>query len=379
VGCNVAQLPGQQYAYEQHYRYRYPRRQRTRHALVALLCRGLGASGVLPCSIGRLATSAQHKEKRRTQAGKDGEKSDGDEKLHRADYPVMSQPVPTLGQKTAQPAKGRARVLLAVLTLLAMLATALLGGWQLQRASTKETLAAQMDERNTLPALTKLAREATQTVASSASQADAAQALVHRRVQLRGVWLTAHTVFLDNRYMAGRPGFLVVTPLQLESSAHAVWVQRGWVPRDPTDRTRLPKVPTPTGTTTVEGRVVQEISRVYALGEGSAAPTNAITASTVAASSAPVSSAPNPARASRIWQNLPAVDLGAQTQWLSVAVLQTAASLGDAPDGLLRDWPAVDAGVAKHYGYAFQWFALCGLIMVLYVWFQLLSPRRRKA
>jgi surfeit locus 1 family protein len=49
----------------------------------------------------------------------------------------------------------------------------------------------------------------------------------------------------------------------------------------------------------------------------------------------------------------------------------------DAPsDGLLRDWPAADLGLQKHYGYAFQWFALCALILGLYVWFQLVKPRR---
>ena len=37
--------------------------------------------------------------------------------------------------------------------------------------------------------------------------------------------------------------------------------------------------------------------------------------------------------------------------------------------------PAVD--VHKHYGYAFQWFALAGLITILYVWFQLVRPARR--
>ncbi len=36
--------------------------------------------------------------------------------------------------------------------------------------------------------------------------------------------------------------------------------------------------------------------------------------------------------------------------------------------------PAVD--VHKHYGYAFQWFALAALILGLYVWFQVLAPYR---
>ena len=39
---------------------------------------------------------------------------------------------------------------------------------------------------------------------------------------------------------------------------------------------------------------------------------------------------------------------------LDGAVLQT----GPASDGLLREWAAPALGVEKHYGYAFQWFAL---------------------
>ena len=49
------------------------------------------------------------------------------------------------------------------------------------------------------------------------------------------------------------------------------------------------------------------------------------------------------------------------------------------PDGLLRQWPAPNTGVDKHHGYAFQWFALSALTLVLYVWFQFIHPRRRAA
>jgi surfeit locus 1 family protein len=52
---------------------------------------------------------------------------------------------------------------------------------------------------------------------------------------------------------------------------------------------------------------------------------------------------------------------------LSVSVQQ----LGAASEGLLREWPQVASGVEKHYGYAFQWFALGALISILYVWFQI--------
>ena len=39
-----------------------------------------------------------------------------------------------------------------------------------------------------------------------------------------------------------------------------------------------------------------------------------------------------------------------------MALLQTSPEAEK--DGLQRDWPAADTGVAKHYGYAFQWFML---------------------
>lgn len=274
--------------------------------------------------------------------------------------------------------KGKARAVLAMITLLAMAGTAGLGAWQLQRAAFKNTLASEVASRSKLPAIESFAAWATPskglgasppgaasaapgTTATDSMQAMSTQALVHRTASLRGQWLHQHTVFLDNRFMGGRPGFIVATPLQIASSNQAVWVQRGWVARDPQERTRLPSLVATEELVTVRGRVVAEVSRVYALG----------------AVAQP--SAPGAARDSRIWQNLPAVDFSPPTQLLPVAVLQTASSEAqNAPDGLQRDWPALDSGVAKHYGYAFQWFALCGLIMVLYAWFQFIAPRRRK-
>jgi surfeit locus 1 family protein len=61
---------------------------------------------------------------------------------------------------------------------------------------------------------------------------------------------------------------------------------------------------------------------------------------------------------------------------LAPAVATPAAAGGD---GLVRDWPAPAADVHKHYGYAFQWFSLSALTLILYVWFQVLRPRRRPA
>jgi surfeit locus 1 family protein len=152
--------------------------------------------------------------------------------------------------------------------------------------------------------------------------------------------------------MAGRVGFEVVTPLQLSGSSDAVLVQRGWVPRDMLDRTKLPVVRTPTGEVTVQGRLAPAPSRLYEFEHGGSGP---------------------------IRQNL---DLGDFSREIGVplrmaAVLQTQApASGD--DGLLRQWAAPAVDVQKHHGYAFQWFALSALMSGLYVWFQVIRPRWRR-
>ena len=225
-------------------------------------------------------------------------------------------------------------------TLLTMAATAALGLWQLDRAAQKQDLQASIDERATLPAWNEV---------DVLKMADP-DAGLHRAVRLSGEWVPNATLFLDNRQMEGRPGFYVITPLRLADSTQAVLVQRGWAPRNFEDRTRVPEVVTPEGTVAVEGRLAPPPGKLYELGEAGTGP---------------------------IRQN---VDLEALTrEWgvplLALSVVQT----GDADDGLRRDWPVVAAGVQKHHGYAFQWFGLCALAGFLYVWFQFISPRRKRS
>ena len=87
---------------------------------------------------------------------------------------------------------------------------------------------------------------------------------------------------------------------------------------------------------------------------------------------------------SRIRQNLDLAAFRTETglALAPLTVVQTGEAVG-AGDGLQRDWPVVGAGVDKHYGYAFQWFGLCGLMALLYVWFQIvrrfIRPRSHPA
>jgi len=175
------------------------------------------------------------------------------------------------------------------------------------------------------------------------------QGLMHRRIELNGHWLPEHTVYLDNRQMNGRPGFYVLTPLKLRPSGIVILVQRGWAARSFLDRAALPVVLTPAGDVTVSGHLAPWPSRLYDFGGNETGP---------------------------IRQNLDLSHYRQQTglPLLGVSVQQT----GTESEGLLREWPVVASGVEKHHGYAFQWFGLSALIASLYVWFQIVQPRRKK-
>lgn len=232
-------------------------------------------------------------------------------------------------------------VLLAAVFAAAL--TARLGVWQLSRAAEKEQAQAALDSRGAAAPLAQ---------AELAAEARQAAAQHFRRITLRGRWVDGRTVFLDNRPMAGRPGFYVVTPLLIGEGGDAVLVQRGWVPRDANDRTRVPAVPAAQGMVAIEGRIAPPPSRLYELGAEGQGP---------------------------IRQNLELDAFARETglRLRPLSVLQTDGD-GTAGDGLLRQWPAPAVDVHKHYGYAFQWFALAALITGLYVWFQLVRPRLRR-
>jgi surfeit locus 1 family protein len=238
------------------------------------------------------------------------------------------------------PRQSRQRAIIVLLaTVVGVAATARLGLWQLDRAAQKQALQQALDTRALLPPV---------DAAGLADTTDALVAQQHRPTVIRGHWVPAATVFLENRQMEGRPGFFVVTPLRLANSTSAVLVQRGWVPRDALDRTRLPTLPEEPGEVTIRGRIAPPPGRLYEFAG---------------------------AASGVIRQNLE-LDAYAREFSLSLKPLSVVQDADSAPqDGLSRRWSRPDTGIQKHHGYAFQWFALCALMTGLYVWFQLIHPR----
>jgi len=133
------------------------------------------------------------------------------------------------------------------------------------------------------------------------------------------------------------PGYHVVMPLRLEGSDRYVLVNRGWVART-VSRAELPAVSTPRTAVTVQGIALVPRLRTLELSadvmEGS------------------------------IWQNL-TIERYRSARPIAIQPFLIRQE-GDAHDGLVREWEAPDFGIDKHYGYAFQWFALAATILVFY-------------
>jgi surfeit locus 1 family protein len=165
--------------------------------------------------------------------------------------------------------------------------------------------------------------------------------VLYHPVRLTGTWLPEYTLYLDNRQMDAKVGFFVLTPLRLEPQGQVLVVQRGWMPRNFEHREQLPELKTPTGSVTVDGDIALAPSKLYAPGapgEGS------------------------------IRQNLDLEQYRGQTGLPLEAF--TVRESGPPSQGLRRQWSVINFGIEKHYGYAFQWFALSLLIAGLYLWFQ---------
>ena len=209
-----------------------------------------------------------------------------------------------------------------------------LGNWQLRRAGEKQALQERFDNRES---------GATLLLPSRLFEVKDVE---YARVAVRGKFLPQHTILLDNRVRNGVAGYEVLTPVRIEGGGFSVLVNRGWIAAGPR-RDVLPKFPTPAGPQSIEGIAVDPGGRYFEFGADHAA------GKKTAAAVEPV------------WQNLN-FERYAETTSLALQpflVRQTSAS----DDGLARTWERPDRGINIHRGYAFQWYSLAALILVLYV------------
>lgn len=202
-----------------------------------------------------------------------------------------------------------------------------LGVWQLQRASEKRAVIASLENR-ARPALDRLPR----------TKAGLRQA-ARQEVRIEGRLEAGRQFLLDNRILDGRPGFDVLTPMVLDDGRR-VLVDRGWVAagprREPVESVAL-AAPVRVA---VEGRLWLPETGI-ALG----------------AAVAPGAAWPRP---------VTRVDFAALQKALGHEIVPAVIRAeGNAP-WLFRPRDLQPRfGPMRHYGYAFQWFALALTVLAV--------------
>ena len=145
-------------------------------------------------------------------------------------------------------------VVLHLLVLALVLALARLGTWQLERLEeTRARSAAQLE---------RLAAEPVDVPelldGLSLDDTDRLAQLEFRRVTATGTWRVADEVLQRGRSHQGRPGFHVLTPLDLAEGG-TVLVRRGWVPFDNELVPPVTEATPPGGRVTVDGNLERSI------------------------------------------------------------------------------------------------------------------------
>lgn len=166
-------------------------------------------------------------------------------------------------------------------------------------------------------------------------------------VNVRGQFDNRFVILLDNQTYAGRAGYQVLMPFYYGDNREVILVNRGWMAMDG-DRTIIPDIEPIEGVVEIHG----------------------------------------------IIKNVPFTGLGHDDRQIEqldgrtyrvqlISIENLSLKINRAlPDLILRldeqsgfslvkNWKQPGSGAAKHYGYAFQWFAFSAVLMFLYIYLNL--------
>lgn len=223
--------------------------------------------------------------------------------------------------------KSRVFAVLAMILCTAMFIY--LGAWQSGKGDRLAQVLAQRAERSQLG-----------PVRVTAQRLDALE-VQDAPLRVLGTYDPAHQIFLDNRQYKGQPGVQVITPLKIEGSDTYILINRGWVGWT-LGRSVLPVVATPVGQVDITGLAAVPSTKKFFLMPD------------------------HPEEKPQLWERLDLPRFEALLgHALQPVVLQQTG--GDAPDTLVREWAPPEDRVAKHRGYAFQWYGMAVVWLLLSV------------
>ncbi|NRA22439.1 MAG: SURF1 family protein [Oceanospirillaceae bacterium] len=212
-------------------------------------------------------------------------------------------------------------ICLALVMVLVMLR---LGFWQLERAEEKQQLLAQWQ----------------QPVAEISFPLPLDR--LYQKVKVEGVFDLKRYFLLDNRTRAGRVGYEVLALLTLEKNS-VLLVNLGWLAGS-VDREFFPQLKLPTGKVVLSGWL-KKVEKSFQL-------------------------AADDWRSS--WpKRVQQIELSRIAKTSNIEHLEHVVLLSEYPvvPELITQWKPVTMSVAKHLGYAVQWFLMALVLCAMLVWF----------
>ncbi|MEO0973265.1 MAG: SURF1 family protein [Pseudomonadota bacterium] len=223
--------------------------------------------------------------------------------------------------------------------LLVLPAFVWLGNWQLERAAFKRERLAVHDAGGVLATPVSLRELIAQGY-------DATSGIGLRHVAVRGRYDAGERhVLLEQMSHRGRPGYYVLTPLEVDGVSARVMVNRGWLRRDYAAEA-LPALPA----------LDTELREVVGMLRPLPVPGLRV-------ASASAARVPTAFPVSLLYPT--AADLShllGEEIYDGMVLLDAAA-----PDGFVREWQPPADGPGKHMGYAVQWFSFAATLLVLYL------------
>lgn len=213
-----------------------------------------------------------------------------------------------------------------VLTIVATSVFFKLGQWQLSRAHEKEMQYEQIAQYTKQP-----------TVSLPGSKVKL-EDFQYREVEVRGEFISEHTIYLDNKTYKGQAGYHIITPLKISNSTLHVAVNRGWIPTG-NDRSILPSIPKIENNVEIIGMVTSADTK------------NLILSDTL--------------KENQVWNNFNIQ----RYQEVTGLMMQPLMILqgNEENDGLIRSWTRPDSGGSKNIGYAVQWFSLAATTIIIFI------------
>lgn len=223
----------------------------------------------------------------------------------------------------------------STLALLLLPGLITLGYWQLDRAEEKRALKALFEVRAQSPA--KSIKQL------SIGNNDSREHLRYQPVRLTGHYLNNFNILLDNKVFHGRFGYEILTAFNVNHSDDIVWVNRGWLAGD-SSRRSMPIIPAiEAESVMLEAEVYVPHSEMMVLGE----------------QVRPVLVSNKPLLLQQLNISLIAQQMPGKTFPLSVRLKE------QSPGVLERNWMVVNVQPEKHTAYAFQWFSMAGMLLII--------------